>query len=289
VDAVILSPRCADPLYRRAIKVSMGAVFAIPYARMTDWRGGLAEIRGGGFRLLALTPDQAALPVARIPAGPRVALLLGTEGDGLRRRLTQRGGRRGHRLPRAGARRAPGARLTGAGWPGRPAPGWLPGCQRRVRSALKNSLESLRHRNTTAPRPTSQVRIENSVPAAAPVRDRPKARNKVSIPKRTVPRIRAQFRPALFIMAIQIHRPMPASPNTTDAPTRKTSALCSWLEVRVGSALCRLLRRLPTVASPMIRSIALTIAPAYMNLTAITTEPGGSGRADGSGGWPAVG
>lgn len=83
VDAVILSPRCADPLYRRAIKVSMGAVFAIPYARMTDWRGGLAEIRGGGFRLLALTPDQAALPVARIPAGPRVALLLGTEGDGL--------------------------------------------------------------------------------------------------------------------------------------------------------------------------------------------------------------
>src|SRR5215468_3604877 len=45
VDAVILSPRCADPLYRRAVKVSMGAVFAIPYARMSDWRGGLAEIR----------------------------------------------------------------------------------------------------------------------------------------------------------------------------------------------------------------------------------------------------
>jgi len=83
VDAVIVSPRCADPLYRRAIKVSMGAVFAIPYARMTDWRGGLAEIRGHGFALLALTPDQAALPVERIPAGQRVALMLGTEGDGL--------------------------------------------------------------------------------------------------------------------------------------------------------------------------------------------------------------
>jgi tRNA G18 (ribose-2'-O)-methylase SpoU len=83
VDAVILSPRCADPLYRRAVKVSMGAVFAIPYARMTDWRGGLAEIRGAGFRLLALTPQQAALPVERIPAGEKVALLLGTEGDGL--------------------------------------------------------------------------------------------------------------------------------------------------------------------------------------------------------------
>jgi tRNA G18 (ribose-2'-O)-methylase SpoU len=83
VDAVILSPRCADPLYRRAIKVSMGAVFAIPYARMTDWHGGLAEIRRCGFQLFALTPDQAALPVAQIPAGQRVALLLGTEGDGL--------------------------------------------------------------------------------------------------------------------------------------------------------------------------------------------------------------
>ena len=80
---MILSPRCADPLYRRAIKVSMGAVFAIPYARMTDWRGGLAEIRGSGFQLLALTPDQAALPVGRIPAGGRLALMLGTEGDGL--------------------------------------------------------------------------------------------------------------------------------------------------------------------------------------------------------------
>ena len=56
VDAVILSPRCADPLYRRAIKVSMGAVFAIPYARMTDWYGGLAELRAAEFRLLALLP-----------------------------------------------------------------------------------------------------------------------------------------------------------------------------------------------------------------------------------------
>jgi tRNA G18 (ribose-2'-O)-methylase SpoU len=83
VDAIVLSPRCADPLYRRAIKVSMGAVFAIPYARMTDWRGGLAELREAGFRLLALTPDQAAVPIARVPLGERVALLLGTEGDGL--------------------------------------------------------------------------------------------------------------------------------------------------------------------------------------------------------------
>jgi tRNA G18 (ribose-2'-O)-methylase SpoU len=83
VDAVILSPRCADPLYRRAVKVSMGAVFAIPYARMPDWRGGLAEIRAAGFALLALTPDQSAVPLDKVAAAGRVALLLGTEGDGL--------------------------------------------------------------------------------------------------------------------------------------------------------------------------------------------------------------
>ena len=83
VDAVILSPRCADPLYRRAIKVSMGAVFAIPYARMTDWYGGLAELRAAEFRLLALTPDQSAARLDKVPLGERVGLMLGTEGDGL--------------------------------------------------------------------------------------------------------------------------------------------------------------------------------------------------------------
>ena len=86
VGAVVLAPRCADPLYRRAVKVSMGAVFAVPYARMTDWYGGLAGLRAAGFRLLALVPDQstAALDrVARRAAGGRVALMLGAEGDGL--------------------------------------------------------------------------------------------------------------------------------------------------------------------------------------------------------------
>jgi tRNA G18 (ribose-2'-O)-methylase SpoU len=83
VDAVFLSPRCADPLYRRAVKVSMGAVFAIPYARMTGWWDGLAALRAAGFRLLALTPDPAAAPIGAAVAGPRTALLLGTEGDGL--------------------------------------------------------------------------------------------------------------------------------------------------------------------------------------------------------------
>ncbi len=83
VDAVIVSPRCADPLYRRSVKVSMGAVFAIPYARMADWYDGLAALRAAGFRLLALTPDPHALPFSAAELGARTALLLGTEGDGL--------------------------------------------------------------------------------------------------------------------------------------------------------------------------------------------------------------
>ncbi|SNS06010.1 tRNA G18 (ribose-2'-O)-methylase SpoU [Streptosporangium subroseum] len=83
VEAVILSPRCADPLYRRSVKVSMGAVFAIPYARMTNWHGGLAELRAAGFQTLALTPDQSVTPLDRVAMAERVALLLGSEGDGL--------------------------------------------------------------------------------------------------------------------------------------------------------------------------------------------------------------
>lgn len=83
VDAVLLSPRCADPLYRRSVKVSMGAVFAIPYTRMTEWFDGLAELKAAGFRVLALTPDERATPMTRASIGGKAALLLGTEGDGL--------------------------------------------------------------------------------------------------------------------------------------------------------------------------------------------------------------
>jgi tRNA G18 (ribose-2'-O)-methylase SpoU len=86
-DAVLLAPRCADPLYRRSVKVSMGAVLAVPYTRLPDWRGGLAELQAAGFRLLALTPDPAATPIGEV-AGPdrlsgKVALLIGGEGNGL--------------------------------------------------------------------------------------------------------------------------------------------------------------------------------------------------------------
>jgi tRNA G18 (ribose-2'-O)-methylase SpoU len=88
-DAVVLAPRCADPLYRRAVRVSMGAVFAVPYARLDDWRQGLGGLRAAGFTLLALTPAADAVPLGealaagRVPPHGRVALLLGAEGDGL--------------------------------------------------------------------------------------------------------------------------------------------------------------------------------------------------------------
>jgi tRNA G18 (ribose-2'-O)-methylase SpoU len=82
-DGVVLAPRCADPLYRRAVRVSMGAVLSVPYARMEDWREGLGGLRAAGFRLLALTPAADAVPIAAVQPGGRLALLLGGEGDGL--------------------------------------------------------------------------------------------------------------------------------------------------------------------------------------------------------------
>jgi tRNA G18 (ribose-2'-O)-methylase SpoU len=84
MDAVLLSPTCCDPLYRRSVRVSMGEVFALPYAYL-DWPEGLAQVRGAGFRVLALTPAADATPLdqVRLAADDRAALLLGAEGPGL--------------------------------------------------------------------------------------------------------------------------------------------------------------------------------------------------------------
>ncbi|WP_435128237.1 TrmH family RNA methyltransferase [Actinacidiphila sp. bgisy144] len=85
VDAVLLSPRCADPFYRRAVKVSMGAVFSVPWTRLDNWPYDLELLRAHDFTLAALCQADDAVPLddlaARRPA--RLALLLGTEGDGL--------------------------------------------------------------------------------------------------------------------------------------------------------------------------------------------------------------
>ncbi|MEV0647035.1 RNA methyltransferase [Phytomonospora sp. NPDC050363] len=85
MDAVLLSPTCADPLYRRAVRVSMGEVFAVPYATLGPWPQALDEVRAAGFTVLALTPAEDALPMQRLTAAQRdrAALLFGAEGPGL--------------------------------------------------------------------------------------------------------------------------------------------------------------------------------------------------------------
>ena len=85
MDAVLLGPRSCDPLYRRAVRVSMGQVFAVPYAYLGRWPESLDELREAGFRVLALTPHPEATPldVVRLADDDRVALVLGAEGPGL--------------------------------------------------------------------------------------------------------------------------------------------------------------------------------------------------------------
>ncbi|MEE4542955.1 RNA methyltransferase [Streptomyces sp. V4-01] len=90
MDAVLLSPDCADPLYRRSVKVSMGAVFSVPYARLARWPQDLdAVVRAAGFHLAALTPAPDAVDLGALPRHERLALLLGAEGPGLTRRAQQ--------------------------------------------------------------------------------------------------------------------------------------------------------------------------------------------------------
>ena len=88
VDAVLVTPRCADPLYRRAIRVSMGTVFQVPWTRIEPWPGGVAQLRELGFTTAALALRDDSVRLDDLAADPpqRLALVLGTEGDGLSRR-----------------------------------------------------------------------------------------------------------------------------------------------------------------------------------------------------------
>ena len=86
VDAIVFGTGCADPLYRRAVRVSMGHALLVPYAWTADMAGDLKLLRDNGFRLLAMTPDPAARTLAEAMtavAGERVAILVGAEGPGL--------------------------------------------------------------------------------------------------------------------------------------------------------------------------------------------------------------
>lgn len=104
-DAVLVTPGCADPLYRRAIRTSMGAVFAVPWTRL-DAPDGPDLLRGLGFEVVALTPSADATPLQDVNPPARLAVALGAEGPGL-------------------------------------SPAWLEGADRRVRIPLGEGIDSL--------------------------------------------------------------------------------------------------------------------------------------------------
>ena len=84
--AVLLSPGCCDPLYRKSVRTSIGASLEMPFAVIENWPAGLAQVSEQGYDLVALTPHGEASPLARyhVPAGCRnAALMLGNEGAGL--------------------------------------------------------------------------------------------------------------------------------------------------------------------------------------------------------------
>jgi len=86
VDAVVFGAGCADPLYRRAVRVSMGHALLVPFARAGRWPGDLEILRGNGFHLLAMTPGPPATLLAEVMDGlsaQKVAVLVGAEGPGL--------------------------------------------------------------------------------------------------------------------------------------------------------------------------------------------------------------
>lgn len=88
VDAVLVTPRCADPLYRRSIRVSMGTVFQVPWTRIDPWPAGMGLLRDAGLTVAAMALSDDSVSLAELEAAPpeRLALVVGTEGDGLSHR-----------------------------------------------------------------------------------------------------------------------------------------------------------------------------------------------------------
>ena len=96
VDAVLVTPTCCDPLYRRAVRVSMGTVFQVPWTRIgesvRDWpAAGLARLEALGYKTaaLALSDDSIALGDEGLAVCEKLALIFGTEGDGLSRKTIE--------------------------------------------------------------------------------------------------------------------------------------------------------------------------------------------------------
>ncbi|WP_345764738.1 TrmH family RNA methyltransferase [Diaminobutyricibacter sp. McL0608] len=87
-DAILVTPRCADPLYRRSVRVSMGTIFQVPWTRIDPWPEGMSMLREHGFVTAALALSDTSISLGQLSADlpDRLALILGSEGDGLSRR-----------------------------------------------------------------------------------------------------------------------------------------------------------------------------------------------------------
>jgi len=83
VDGVLIDPATCDPLYRKAIRVSVGGALLVPFARVPSVAALLPALHAAGVQTIALTPAADAVPIDRVPPADRRALLLGTEGRGL--------------------------------------------------------------------------------------------------------------------------------------------------------------------------------------------------------------
>lgn len=86
VDAVLVTPDCGDPLYRRSVRVSMGTVFQVPWTRIEDWPAGVQEFKDAGFVVAGMTLGDGAIPLDDLVAEghERLALVFGSEGHGLK-------------------------------------------------------------------------------------------------------------------------------------------------------------------------------------------------------------
>lgn len=83
IELVVLGPNCGDPLYRKAVRTSMGATLSVPFADAPQWPGAIRDLRLDGFTVAALTPQLSAAPLEDVRREAKLALLVGSEGQGL--------------------------------------------------------------------------------------------------------------------------------------------------------------------------------------------------------------
>ncbi len=104
-SGVLLDPRCADPLYRRSLRVSMGRALTVPFRRAQSWPGELEQLAENGFAVVAMTTDASATPLSELSIeSDRLAIAIGSEGGGLSGAVSDLAGRTGHmaRIPMHG-------------------------------------------------------------------------------------------------------------------------------------------------------------------------------------------